>query len=282
MNKLSQFASVTRGRKGWSRHENRMGRMLRDEQHSAAGADSGAGANNTGENNGTAASGATPPDNGGQTFDPATFWNQPASDSRTPPLPGSAGQTESLAGTPQSQTGETQGNANFATEFATRLRGQTFGDVFTPDAISGLETGDASTLNQAISAQMQTAMTQAVRFSAELMQEHGRQLAAQVQQLVQQGIAAALGNRDNVSTLESEFPELYADPAARPIVEQVFNQSLTHAGGDRKKAAAMAKDMIRLIAGRTADAGFVDRTAVPNGGMTTEAQSLVDELLGRN
>jgi hypothetical protein len=190
-----------------------------------------------------------------------------------------------VTGTPagtSNQTAGSEGNGNFATDFATRLRGQTFGEVFTADSIQGLETGDASALNQQLHTQMQTAMTQAVRFSAELMQEHGRQMVEQVEQMVQQGIQRALGNRDNVNTLESEFPELYTDPAARPMVEQVFNQSLTHTGGDRKKAAAMAKDMIRIIAGRTADAGFVDRTAVPNGGMTAEAQSLVDDLMGRN
>jgi hypothetical protein len=101
--------------------------------------------------------------------------------------------------------------------------------------------------------------------------------------MVQEAIQNALGNRDNNQSLIESFPSM-RDPAMAPIINGVFQQSLKHSGGDRNKAIAMTRDMLKYM-GKTAtsDLGIeVPPNSREDSFMTDSSRSLVDELLGRS
>jgi hypothetical protein len=232
------------------------------------GSDSGGGGNNQQGNSGTENNNGSTQNNNGSGFDPAAFWNEPEpSKDKGSPATGSADSGSS---------GDS--GADFGKQLTERLNSLTFGaPVFNEAVVAELGEGKLDGVNNAIQSQLRQATQQSVVMAAQLMQKHQEVLLTKVKEM----ISGELGNRDNSATLEENFA-IAKDPALRPMVEGVFNQALKLAGGDRKKAIASTREMLKYM-GKTGarDMGIDTPPADPGDTMNDSARSLVDELLGR-
>lgn len=239
-----------------------------------SGADSGGGGDNTGGNAGTQRNDSSGQDNSGTGFDASAFWNEPVVDKSTSPSGGSADSGSTATGTQQAPNKGQQ----FATEFAQKLDSLPMGkDPFSPEVIAELAEGKTEGINTALQSMGREAVRQSVMMNAQLMSAFGDQLMTRMEALVE----AKLGNRDNSSTLLENFPSA-KDPAMRPMIQGVFDQSMKHTNGDRVKAVAMTKDMLKFL-GKTgaSDLGIDTPPTSPGDTMTPGAKSLVEQLLTR-
>lgn len=248
---------------------NRFGGVMSIE---GEGEGAGTGDNTGGNTGGTTNAGGTQ-DNAGETIDPAAFWAEPKpAAAGSPGSPGSADSGAAGGG----QTGD-----NTSQEFTNRIGKLNFGDTFTPEIAKQVAEGDMTGVNKQIAGQMRQATQEGLVLSAQLMQLHGDHLMTKVAQLID----SRLGTRDNTASLQESFPT-YTDAGMKPVIDGMFNQAMKHAGGDRTKAIAMTRDMLKYV-GKTG-AGDLGITTPPGGpgddfgASSTNSKSLVDELLGRS
>lgn len=255
-------------RRGMSaRNIRRLQRRAKGDNHTGGNLDSGADQNNstgnTGDSGGTADSSTN---NTGQPDPLAGFWADPKPEA----MP---------AGTPAPSPAPTQDqqNTEFGQQLGTAITGLKFEPVFTDEIAAQINAGDLAGANAAMAAQAQAAVKHSLVLSARVMERYG----ASILQQVDERIKASLGNRDNEATLVESFPSA-ADPKARPLIQDVFNQALKHTGGDRVKAVALAKDMLKYV-GRAAadDLGYETPPGSREDMMSGGPSALVDELLGR-
>lgn len=228
----------------------------------------GGGVDNSQGNSGAAPNSGASQDNASSGFNAAAFWNEPegegAADSGTG-AQGSSSQQQQVA------------PADEAKEFGQRIAAITFDPVFNEKIIAELGEGNVDAVNQAIQGQLSKAMTQAITLSAELMQKQSRVMAQQVQAMIDN----ALGGRDDSQLLKDNFSS-YEDPALRPMIQNVFQQSLKHSKGDKTKAIQMTKDMLAHMGGTGAkDFGITTPPGGADDYTSPGATSLVEELLGR-
>lgn len=265
MNKRGYFAYGRTRRNQFPRRDETQG-----GGNSGASATQGADSNNTSGNSGApGGSGESSANNGGQGFDPVSFWEEPARE------PGSAGESQTQQ---QSQGQQPQQQPNLGAQLMQEIRAITPGNVFNQDIADQLADGNYDGLNQSLAQMQQTAIQQSVVMASRVMQQFGQGLI----QMVRDEIAQSHGNRDNDAALTDAFPSA-RDPKVRPMIQNVFNQALKHSGGDRTKAIAMTRDMLKIV-GQTAASDFGVTTPPNNAAdyVTDGASSLVDELLGRN
>lgn len=212
-------------------------------------------------------------DYGGVKVDLGTFWAQPQSESGEN---GQGSSTSDSGGGQQQNQGQTAGE-----RFMAQMEAQTFGDVFTDQVLKDLGDGNVQGVNQAIQGVAKTAMKQSVTMSAQLMQLFGQELLGQVKTLIQESIQGHTQTRDDDALLVKEFPSA-KDPKVKPVVQQVFNQSLAHTKGNREAAVRLTKDMLKVIA-TTGGGDFGTPPANPDdyGQNHPGVSSLLDTLLER-
>lgn len=227
--------------------------------------------NNQGGNSGPGSTGTQTQNNGGQTFDPASFWTPPAPET-SPPSAGSAG-GESGAGNQTQEQGQ-----GLAQTLSTRIQSAQFQPVFTEAINTQLAEGDSTGFNAAIHEHGRGLLRESLALNAQVVQEYGKLLMNQVGQMLDE----RLGNRDNEATLETSFPELIAKPALRPVIQSVFETAMKHTKGDRKGAATLAREMLKHL-GTDLGTGLGLETAPsdPGGSNSNAAAGLVEELLAR-
>lgn len=249
------------------------GRLMRAPDHPNGGDDTNSGTPaETGNNppgNSTDSSGNADStgNNAGQDDALSSFWSDPQ-----PEAPASADSTSTDV-----PEGQTLGQSLLASI-----------DAFAPppaftDALAEeIGQGNFEGVNNAIAGAHKAALRQSLTMQAQMLQP----VVASVLSRVQDMIDSRLGNRDNQETLLEAFPSA-ADPKVRPMIQSVFEQSLKHTKGDRTKAVAMTKDMLKVF-GKTAsqDLGLEippsDRDGHGNGPLSSGEQNLIDELLGRS
>lgn len=213
-------------------------------------------------------------DYGGTKVDLNAFWAQPQTES------GDGGQSsnsgDSGGGQQQQQQGQSAGE-----RFMAQMEAQTFGDVFTDQVLKDLGEGNVQGVNQAIQGVAKTAMKQSVTMSAQLMNLFGQELLSQVKTLIDEKVQGHSQTRDDDALLLQNFPSA-KDPKVKPVVQQVFNQSLLHTKGNRDAAVRLTKDMLKAL-GHTATSEF--GTPAPNpddfGQNHPGVSSLLDTLLER-
>lgn len=233
--------------------------------------DSTGGTDNTQGNSGagTNDSGGTNNTGGENTFE--TFWEEPESPKGKSPSGGSA---DSNSGSSGDEAG-----SNYGKELMTQLGGLDFGgQVFTPEIAEQIANGDLKGANERFQQQQRMGVQHALVMSAQLMQKYGDSLMTRVKNEIQ----TALGGEKNTDTLLSNFPAA-KNPAIRPMIQGVFDQSMKHTGGNRDKAVAMTKDMLKFM-GQAAGAEMDINRAPTNAEDSYNSQSatdLVKELLGR-
>lgn len=263
-------------RKGFYVYHNRKSRrgmMRKDESGHAAGGQAGSGgADNQGGNSGTSTNTTESQNNSGQGFDGSTFWSDPAQGSSGSPSGGSAESGESSGGAQGSE------HQQLGQTLATRIGSLSFNPAFTADIATQIGEGNLDGINESLTQMHRQSIQESLTMSAQIMQMYGQHLMTQVEQMIQQ----SFGNRDDQSALESEFPTAAANPAIRPMIAQVFSQSMKHTGGNRAKAISMTRDMLALMSQSVGTELGISQPPGSLGDMTQGANDLVAELIGRN
>lgn len=255
---------------GWRRN-----RMIRDgDGHPSGG---GGGNNSGGDTSGNAASGASnssDSNNTGDNFDPSAFWNGPA------PVEGAAPSGES-ASSNNSESG-TQGEGNrseFATQLTERLEGLTFGDpIFNAEIAEQINSGDYNGVQERFTAMGRQIVRESMALQVQILRPFAEQLIEQMRSEVGQ----TLNTRDNTESLVTLFPAA-KNPAMAKTIEPIYAQALKNTKGDRVKAVAETKQMLRFMAGESA--ADLNIEVAPRGqgdrGGPTPNFNWLDELTGR-
>jgi hypothetical protein len=263
--------------------ERRLGRRVRASQPVAVSGMSGLAPtpdlpgqqpNPAGNSGADAGTGTENPNNTGTSFDPASFWNQPS----PAPAPGPASQG-SEPGTGAGGGQQPDANAAFGQQLNQQLQSLTFAPIMTPEITEALSNGNLESFNTAITTQLRAATQNALQMSLSVMQRLSDQLLSEVDRRV----GAREQNRDNSQALSTEIP-LAKDPAMAPIVQSIFNQAMTLNKGDRVKAIAMTKDMLKSYHSsmQRTDSGL--GIPPPNPGdvsQTTSPTNWLETLVGR-
>lgn len=228
------------------------------------------GGNNTGGNGGgDSGTGNQGENNSGQKFDLDGFWSEPK--------PTAAAAGESGTGDTGTPAGEEQQGADVGKALAQRLNGLKFDALFDQAMIEEMNEGNLANVNERVAAVGRESVRQSLMMSAELMQTFGGRLLSRVEAMIE----GKLGGRDDNEILMSEFPAA-KDPAVKPMIQNVFNQAMKHTSGDRPKAVALAKDMLKLVGNRaSADFGFETPPGSREDTMGEGPRALVESLLAR-
>lgn len=215
----------------------------------SAGGDNGGG--QLGGNSGESGQSGQSANNTGDSFDPSTFWNGPASD-------GSGASSGESASGDGGESG-TQGSANLGQQLTTQLAAMTFGDpIFTPEVAEQINNGDFNGVQQRFNAMGQNIVRQSMAMAIQIMRAHGESLQTQMRSEFGQ----TLNGRDNNEALVRDFPSA-KDPRVAPVIQRVFDQALKNTGGKRDLAVKQTKDMLALMSNVTS--GDLGLNLVPQG-----------------
>lgn len=259
---------------GWANR-----RMIRDgEGHPAAGA----GQNNQQQeapgNSGGGASESGQQNNAGGEFDPSTFWDGPAANSESAPNPGeSAGGGTGGPGTQQNQQQNPQGE--FATQLNDQLSKMTFGDpIFNDEIAKQINEGNYSGVQDRLNAMGQQIVRQALAMNVQILRPFAEQMMNQMKSEFQQ----TFNQRDNTESLERLFPAA-KNPVMAKTIGPIYERALQNTKGDREKAVAMTKDMLKFMAGESAKDLGIEVAARGTGDRGGPSQNFnwLDELTGR-
>lgn len=262
--------------------ERRAGRFMRAPDHPAdAGNVTQPGGGNNGAqggegNSGGTGSGDSGANNTGDNFDPAAFWNGPA------PAEGAAPSGES-AGNNGGESGTGNGNGNnqgqFAQQLTERLNGLTFGDpIFNSEVAEQINEGNYDGVQQRFNAMGQQIVREALAMQVQILRPFAEQLLEQVRNETNQ----TFNSRDNQESLVTLFPAA-KNPVMAKTIQPIYDQALKNAKGDRAKAVAQTKEMLRFMAGESAqdlNIEIAPRGQGDRGGPTPNFNWL-DELTGR-
>lgn len=228
-------------------------------------ADSDQQQNNDGNAGGQQRTDSAGKDNAGKDFDPEGFWKDPEPD------PAKKGAGEELS--PQEQEARRTGQG-----IIDEMRAVTFNPVMNQELAAELAEGKFENFNKAIHQELGNVLQQAVITVAKLMKANNNSLESRFESIV----GKKFDGRDNSETLESNFP-MARDPAMRPVIQGVFDQSMKLHNNDRKKAVETTRNMLRHM-GKHAqqDLGIPPQTSSDDyGGSAESSTSLVAELLSR-
>lgn len=225
------------------------GRRLKDTAE-PGGATPSAGESNAGGNPPTGATPGGESNNGGQDFDPASFWTGPAPSPAASPSGGSVPGNESVPGNQQPSLQET---------LSTQLESMLFGDPIFDQAIAAeINEGNFEGVQKRFESMMQTGVRQAMQMNVQIL----RPFAEQMMNQMREEFSSTMNGRDNEESLVKDFP-VAKDPKIAPIVQQIYTQALKNTNNDRTKAVANTKEMLRVMAGVTAD--DLQLTVAPRG-----------------
>ena len=215
---------------GWYR-----GRMIRDGEGHAPGVtpgitDAGATGNSTPD-----ASGESDSNNTGDEFDPSAFWTGPAPDPAAAPKGESAD-----GGTPGSDTEQ-----GFAQQLTSQLETMTFGEpIFTQEIAEQINEGNFTGVQDRLNAMGRNIARQALAMQVQVLKPLAAQILAQARGETQ----GTLNQRDNSDSLVRLFPAA-KNPVIAKTIQPIYDQALKNAKGNREKAVAETKEMLRFMAG---------------------------------
>lgn len=258
--------------------ERRKGHFMRAPDHPGGAGDLSqpGGGNNGGQggdgNSGAPASGDSGPNNTGNQFDPASFWDGPA------PAEGAAPPGESAGGN-GGESGNEGNQDGFAQQLAAQLDGLSFGEPIFNDAIAEqINQGNFTGIQGRFDAMGQQIVRQALAMQVQVLRPFAESLMEQVRQETQQ----TFQSRDHQESLVTLFPAA-KNPVMAKTIQPIYAQALKNASGDSKKAVAQTKEMLRFMAGESAQDLNLD--VAPRGqgdrGGPTPSFNWLDELTGR-
>lgn len=241
-------------------HENQQ-----ETQNNAGGASEG--------NSASGGNGVSDSNNNGQEFDPRAFWNGPTREGGAAPSGESAGSDSSGSDTEDGDT------SNFGQQLTQQLENLNFGaTIFDNEIAEQINSGDFTGVHQRLNQMGQ----QIVRQSLALQLQVLRPLADQILQQVRNETNQTFNERDNNESLVRLFPAA-KNPAMERTIRPIYEQALRNANGNREAAVAMTKDMLRYMAGESAQ--DLDLEVAPRGsndrGGPSRPINWLDELSAR-
>lgn len=254
------------------------GRMIRDGQgHPGGGTPTGDGNNSGGTgdgNGGDSASGGGDSNNTGGNFDAAAFWNGPAQGDDAAPSGESASGNGSESGTPSGDQ-----RSEFATQLQGRLDALTFGDPIFNEAIAGeINEGNYAGVQERFNDFGRAAVRESLSMVVSILRPFSEQLLEQVRGEVGQTFT----RRDNTESLHTLFPAA-KNPAMAKTIQPIYDQALKNNKGDREAAVAQTKEMLRYMAGESAEDLNLDIAPRGEGDRRPVNRNFnwLDELTGR-
>lgn len=191
------------------------------------GADANKGGNSSNDSNGTGEQ-----NNGGQGFNPATFWQDPEPSTGVP-----ASQQQGSASS-DGGSGQTNPAVQAVQNILTNAK---FDEVFTADAISALADSDPSKFN----ANIQAFGQQVLRQSAVIAIQIAQAVQQEMQQMFEQRLNNSFTGRDNYEAMVKNIPGA-DNPAIQPMIRPIFERALKIAKGNREQAVEMTRAMIQF------------------------------------
>jgi hypothetical protein len=254
------------------------GRMIRDGQgHPAGGTPAGDG-NNAGDsgggNGGDSASGGGDSNNTGDSFDASAFWDGPAQGDNAAPSGESASGNGSESGT---QGGGDR--SEFATQLQSRLDALTFGDPIFNEEIAGqINEGNYTGVQERFTAMGRNITRETLGMVVQILRPFAEQLTEQMRSEVGQ----TFNQRDNTESLVTLFPAA-KNPVMAKTIQPIYDQALKNSKGNREAAVAQTKEMLRYMAGESAEALNIDIAPRGQGdrGGPNRNFNWLDELTGR-
>ncbi len=216
--------------------------------------DSGASGDNKDGNSGDSNASGSAKDNSGQADGLEGFWKEQADDG--------------TGGSDSNEDGKAIG-----TELAQMISGAQFAPVFTKELADQIADGNLDGINKAMAESHQAAMKQSVGVFAKLLEA----VTGRMQSDFDSRIQKALGGSKQNEALETHFPAA-KDPAIRPIIQRVFDQSMTNTKGNVDEAVKQTNAMLKAFGTKT---GLTTPPGQPDGS-SDNSRSLVEELLARN
>lgn len=207
----------------------------------AGGADNAAQAGGNPGGDGTPASDSN---NNGQTFDPASFWDGPGSDTNASPSGESAAQGNP-APAPQSQ--QQQQPTGVAQQVQERLNSIQFEPIFDATMAEEINQGNYEGINKRIQAQFQQAIREALSMNVSILKPFGQQLV----DMVRGEMNSTLTNKDNQKSLVEHFPAA-KNPTMARMIQPIFDQALKNTGGNAELAVTQTKEMLKFMADESA------------------------------
>lgn len=212
--------------------------------------------------------------NTGGRFDPAAFWTGPAPDANAAPSGESASGERQESGT----QGEGE-RSDFAGQLTERLNGLTFGDpIFNADIAGQINEGNFDGVQERFTDMGRQIVRESMALQVQILRPFAEQLIEQMRSEVGQ----TLTSRDDSESLVTLFPAA-KNPVMAKTIEPIYAQALKNSKGDRTKAVAQTKEMLRFMAGESAADLNIDiapRGQGDRGGPTPNFNWL-DELTGR-
>lgn len=253
----------------------RHGRLMKDDQQGGGGAagTQSSGGDNGGGNSGDSSNSGGDSNNNGQQFDPAAFWAGPADEGAN------GGGGDSNGQSSQQQQGEGSGGGDLQTTLSQRLENMSFGEpIFNDEIAAQINQGNFEGVQERFNGALQQAVRQSLAMNVQIL----RPFAEQLMQQVREEFQGTLGQRDNNEALEQNFPAA-KNPAARPMIQSVYEQALKNSKGNKAEAVKQTKEMLRFMAGATADDLGIDVAPRGSGdsGRPQQSYNWLDDLTGR-
>lgn len=250
------------------------GRLMRDGEGGGGATQSG-GSDNAGGNSGDSSQSGGDSNNTGEGFDPSAFWGGSGQGGGSASSGESAGSSRSDSNTDGS--GE---SADIGQTLTQQLSNLSFGDpIFTNEIAEQINNGDFNGVQDRFNTMGQNIVRQSLAMTVQIL----RPFAEQIQNQMREEFQGTLTNRDNNDTLTRDFPAA-KDPRVAPVIQQIFNQALKNTGNNRERAVSQTKEMLRFMAGQTAqdlDLSVAPRGADDSGRPTNQTINWLDELSAR-
>lgn len=251
------------------------GRMLRapegeGEMGSPAG-DSGNGGQGDGGNAGGSASGESGNNNTGTQFDPSSFWGGQSEGGDSSPSGESAGKSSPPAGNGEGD--------DLRTQLTNQLTTMKFGDpIFDANIAEEINQGNFEGVQTRMEAMGRSIVQQAMAMQVQIL----RPLADQIMEQARSEFKQTFDSRDNTESLERLFPAA-KNPVMAKTIQPIYDQALKNAKGNREAAVKQTKEMLKFMAGESAQDLNLD--VAPRGqgdrGGPTPSINWLDELTSR-
>lgn len=226
------------------------------------GHDSGGAPANAGGGSGDSGNAGAGENNTGQEIDLDKFWESPEPE----PKPGE-----------QQKSGSEEDN--LGNKIQTAIAQTNFGEFMTPAVMAELAENKFDGFNKSINTAMQGAVTKAVELNAEILGKFGTALFEKVSQLIDEKSTT----KDNADFLSKQIPSAN-NPKLRPLVDSVYAQALKINGGNRDKAIATTKAMMRTMTQSIAgdlNLNVVDADEAESFSPATSSVNWVSELMAK-
>jgi hypothetical protein len=258
-------------RRHMSTNERRLGRFLREGEHTGA-AESGTTPNNEGGNSTPNPGESTPANNGGQQFDPMAFWN--------PAPAGEGGAPGEQTGSAASPTPPENPHADLGKNLGETLQGMTYATPVIDQSVAAeMAEGKYDSFNERMTQMGRDTARQTLAMSLTVMRAVRDQIMAEVNGQ----LSGTLSTRDNDAALVVAIPSA-ANPKVAPMVKGIFAQAMKVSNGNREAALSMTKEMLKMSNQEflgDSSLGIPARTPSDQGSPTAVRTNWIEELVGR-